>query len=190
MNNNEEKAVQTETVQEKGLAVELYFWANTMTTILCLMVLFSVFVMRISTVDGISMLPTLRHSNQVLVKIAGYNEPEHGDIVVIICPGREDEPFVKRIIGMGGDVIDMDKDTGTVYLNGAPQQEDYINDVMRHYGSLAYPYEVPDGHVFVMGDNRNDSLDSRSGDIAAIPEENIIGKVVVRIWPINQVRTY
>ena len=96
-----------------------------------------------------------------------------------------DTPLVKRIIGVPGDVIDI-TETGLVSVNGTVLQESYISEPISpsERGSVAYPYTVSEGCVFVMGDNRNLSIDSR--ELGEMPSEAIVGKAILRIWPLNK----
>lgn len=171
-------------------ASELYFWAKTLSVALIVLVLVNTFFLRLSSVSGSSMYPTLEHMDQILLQIAGYNTERNpasrGDIVVVISEdyGR-DTPLVKRIIGVAGDRIDITSD-GYITVNGVVQQEDYISEPIspEERGSVAYPYTVTPGHVFVVGDNRNLSHDSRKlGELAC---EDIVGKAVYRIWPLSK----
>ena len=99
-----------------------------------------------------------------------------------------DQPLVKRVIGIGGDVIDMDP-SGTVTVNDEALYEPYINDLNgqdMYLGDIQFPLTVPDGQVFVMGDNRNGSSDSRKAEVGTIPYEKIVGKAVFRLFPFNR----
>ncbi|MBR6555552.1 MAG: signal peptidase I [Clostridia bacterium] len=171
-------------------ASEIYFWAKTLSVALIALILVNTFFLRLSTVSGSSMFPTLNNMDQLLLQVAGYNTrrnpAERGDIVVVISEEYgSDIPLVKRIIGVAGDVIDITED-GRVSVNGTVLQEDYISEPIRsgERGSVSYPYTVSAGCVFVMGDNRNLSQDSR--DLGEIPCDGIVGKAVVRIWPLNK----
>ncbi len=133
------------------------------------------------------MYPTLEGGDQTIMRVFNYDEPERGDIVVLMAYDyKSTEPLVKRVIGIGGDVIDISSG-GDIILNGEVLYEPYISEPIVNRGSIDYPYVVPDGHVFAVGDNRNGSTDSRSTDIGSIPYEDIIGKVVFRIWPFTSI---
>ena len=172
--------------QKKSPVTDLFYWAEALVFALTFLVLLSVFFVRFSGVDGSSMLPTLVDNDQVLVQLIGYDEPERGDIVVVYAPYFENEPLVKRVIAKGGDVVDIDPNTGAVSVNGEQLVEPYISEPLLNAGTLSYPYEVPEGQVFVMGDNRNHSSDSRLAEIGSLPYENIIGKVFFRIFPFTR----
>lgn len=171
-------------------ASEVFFWAKTLSVALIVLILVNTFFLRISAVSGGSMNPTLENMDQLLLQISGYNTQrnpaQRGDIVVIISDELGSKtPLVKRIIGVAGDVIDITAE-GYITVNGTVLNETYISAPIlpNHRGSVEYPYTVTAGHVFVVGDNRNLSLDSR--DLGELPCENIIGKAVVRIWPLSK----
>lgn len=175
--------------EKTSVVSDLFYWGEALVFALTFLVILSVFFVRFSGVDGSSMLPTLVDHDQVLVQIAGYDEPEKGDIVVVYAPYYENEPLVKRVIAKGGDTISIDPVTGMVSVNGEELVEPYIAEAIRSTGSLSYPYEVPENHAFVMGDNRNHSSDSRLAEIGALPYENIIGKVFFRVFPFTRIGT-
>ncbi|MBR5284495.1 MAG: signal peptidase I [Clostridia bacterium] len=181
----EEKDKKTgENKENTSVALELFGWAQSLIWALLVLVFISSFFVRISGVNGDSMYPTLHHGDRMLLRL-NYNEPKHGDIVVVMAPGfDENEPLVKRIIAVAGDEIDID-DEGNVWVNGEHLYEPYVNEQYFNGGSMSYPYYVPEGHVFVMGDNRNYSADSRAEYIGALKVEDIIGRVFFRMWPMN-----
>ena len=172
-------------------ASEIYFWAKTLSVALVILILVNTFFLRLSSVSGSSMYPTLANMDQLLLQVAGYNTQrnpaQRGDIVVVISEEYGSGiPLVKRIIGVAGDVIDITAD-GHVSVNGEVLQEDYISELIAtgERGSVSYPYTVSNGCVFVMGDNRNLSHDSR--DLGEIPCDGIVGKAILRIWPLNKI---
>lgn len=175
--------------REKGsLASDLFDWAEALVYALALLVVVCAFFVRLSGVQGTSMYPTLDNGDQLLLLSFGYNEPERGDIVVLMADDFMDKPLVKRVIGIGGDVIDMDP-SGTVTVNGEALYEPYINDLNgqdMYLGDIQFPLTVPDGQVFVMGDNRNGSSDSRKAEVGTIPYEKIVGKAVFRLFHFNR----
>ena len=168
---------------------EVYFWGKTLSVALIVLILCNTFFLRISTVSGDSMNPTLRNMDQLILQISGYNTdtnpPARGDIVVLVTDefGRN-RPLVKRIIGVAGDVIDITTD-GYISINGVVQTEEYISEPISpsERGTVSYPYTVSEGHIFVIGDNRNFSYDSRNlGEVSC---SDVIGKAIFRIWPLN-----
>ncbi|MCG0275970.1 MAG: signal peptidase I [Thermosediminibacteraceae bacterium] len=127
-----------------------------------------------------SMIPTINIGDRILVNkyIYRFEPVKRGDIVVFKYPDDPTQTFVKRAIGLGGDVIEI-KD-GKLYINENPVDEPYIKEPMiGNYG----PYKVPEGHYFVMGDNRNNSKDSRFWENTYVSKKLILGKAVYRIWP-------
>lgn len=181
MNRKDKK---TEEINEKtSAALELFGWAQSLIWALLVLVFISSFFVRISGVSGDSMYPTLHDFDRMLVRL-NYDEPERGDIVVVMAPHFDDEPLVKRIIAVEGDVIEID-DEGNVWVNGEHLFEPYINEQVFNGGRVEYPFYVPEGHVFVMGDNRNYSADSRADYIGALKVEDIIGRVFFRMWPLS-----
>lgn len=167
-------------------ASELFFWAQALTFALIVLVVINTFLIRISGVSGTSMVPTLQDHDQILLQIAGYHTPKKGEMVVVISKFFGGEPLVKRVIGTEGDVIDISQD-GHVIVNGEVQEEPYIAEFIRESkrGSVAYPYTVSEGCVFVMGDNRNGSSDSR--EIGELPCDEIVGRAVFRVWPLTKI---
>ena len=94
--------------------------------------------------------------------------------------------MVKRIIGISGDVIDYEHATGSLFINGVKQIEDYIKEPMNRWDEMQLPLTVPEGHLFLMGDNRNISLDSRNNDVGFVDERTLLGRVLFRITPLNK----
>ena len=141
-----------------------------------------IFVFRVVNVDGTSMKPTLQNNDKVIVSTVGY-KPERGDIVVISSTDGLNEPIVKRIVAVGGDTVDINFTTGVVTVNGT--EEDYTDELTSQQFDIAFPITVPEGTVFVLGDNRGNSLDSRSTRIGCVDERLIVGKVLFRFFPLG-----
>lgn len=152
--------------------------------VLLVMALFA-FVGRPFWVSGPSMKPTLQDHNWVAVTTIGFRA-QRGDIVVVSQPNALNEPLIKRIIAVAGDTVEIDPQAHTVAINGEVLDEPYINEPVEKAGDLTYPIQVPEGHVFVMGDNRNDSLDSRSSLIGFIDTRYLSGKAAFRLYPVGQ----
>ncbi len=153
-------------------------------SIVILLLLMALFVRQV-TVDGASMNNTLWDGDRLLVQCNNYT-PRNGDIV-IVTHGRElDEAIVKRVIATEGQHIDINYSTGEVVVDGVLLKEPYVTGPSRStMNALEMPLTVPEGYVFVMGDNRGNSLDSRSERVGLIPVENIVGKAFFRWYPIN-----
>ena len=149
-----------------------------------IMVLF-LLVFRIVVVDGTSMNKTLLHGDYVLVlSNLLYPQPENGDIVVLSKNSYSNgEPLVKRVIATEGQTVDINFETGEVFVDGKVLNEPYINTSTNTTGGIVFPLVVDDGCVFVMGDNRNKSKDSRYPEIGIIDRREILGKVIFLVLP-------
>ena len=173
-----EKQEQTKPVRGQNL---LEWYEALISAALVLVLIFS-FFFRIIQVDGSSMVPTLVNGDKLIVGGAGY-EPQRGDVVIVDSYTSYGKPLVKRVIAKGGDTVSIDYATGTVAVNGEVLQEDYIAEPTYLGYDVQFPYPVPEGTVFVMGDNRTQSLDSRSTYVGCIDERDILGKVLVCFMP-------
>lgn len=142
-------------------------------------------VFRRVTVDGESMNDTLCDGDKLIVSAVGYT-PKCGDIVVITHGNDLDEHIVKRVIAVGGQSISIDSETGEVAVDGVLLKEYYIKGKTIAGNNMEFPKVIDDGYVFVMGDNREHSLDSRSTEVGLVPVENIVGKVIMRIYPFDE----
>ena len=172
---------------------ELYEWLQLfLGCVIVAVVLFNC-VARLTKVDGESMNNTLQYGEIMLIWSLGYT-PKQGDIVVlnktsVILPGwSEPRAIVKRVIAVGGQTVDIDYATGTVYVDGRPLDEPYIAEEMYlPFGPTMQEthWEIPEGSVFVMGDNRNNSTDSRDIQLGPIDAGYILGKAVLALWPVS-----
>ncbi len=151
------------------------------TSLIIIAVLFT-FVLRFVGVDGNSMLPTLSHGDWLIVS-AVNRDIEQGDIVISTQPNEFNEPIVKRVIATGGQTVDIDFEKGKVYVDGVELNEPYIAEPTYASEGNSFPMVVPDGKLFLMGDNRNDSTDSRSPMIGCVDERYILGVVKCRMTP-------
>lgn len=132
-------------------------------------------------INGDSMSPALEAGEVVF--LYQTKEIEKGDIVGFYYGGRI---LLKRVIGCGGDQIEMDRD-GNVYVNGEPLAEPYLTEKSLGKCNLVFPYQVPEGMLFVLGDNRPVSVDSRTRALGCVEESQIVGKAVFRAWPLERV---
>lgn len=140
------------------------------------------FVFRAVGVSGTSMVPTLADQDWLAITAVSSNI-SRGDIVVVTKPWERDIPIIKRVIALPGDTINIDFEKGEVYLNGELQNEPYIAEPTHREYNANFPITVPDGYYFVMGDNRNDSLDSRSSKVGLIEDRYVLGKALFRFYP-------
>lgn len=118
------------------------------------------------------------------IAFSGY---KRGDVIIISHATRKDESIIKRVIAVGGDTVDIDFYNGTVSVNGQVLDESYTRTPTNLSYDMTFPVTVPEGTLFVLGDNRNDSIDSRSTDIGFVAEEKVLGKVVLRFYPFNKI---
>ncbi len=167
--------------QKKGR--EAWGWVISIALAVVAALLIRSYVFEIILVDGESMYPTLYTNERVAIeKVTRYGGmPERGDIIIVEYPGMTGT-YVKRAIGLPGETVEV-KDS-TVYINGQPLAEDYVN--REAYADME-AMVVPEDHVFVMGDNRAHSLDSRTGYIGPIAHDAIIGHALFVIWPLNNI---
>lgn len=170
----------------KGMAYELYNMLHDLVYILAVVTLLFVFVVRLVGVDGTSMVPTLHNGDFLLLEsnfLYGPDDIKNGDIVVLNEPyhwNRDNSLIVKRVIATEGQTIDIDFEQHQVYVDGQLLNEPYINEPTAlnwegEYG-MEYPTQVPEGHIFVLGDNRNNSSDSRFAPVGMIDEKCVLGK--------------
>ena len=193
----EKPARETEEAEKLSPACEAYGMLHDWVYVLAVLTVIFVFFFRLVGVDGSSMYPTLvDHDYLVLESNFLYQNVEAGDIVVMsVDCFKDDGPIVKRVIATGGQVVDIDFDTGSVYVDGVLQEETYIFEpTYRSYEELGlaleYPVTVPEGSVFVMGDNRNHSADSRYSPCGCVDESRILGKVLLIIVRGRQTNGY
>ena len=140
------------------------------------------FVFRAVGVVGESMLPTLSNGDWLLVSTASSNI-DRGDVVVITQPNYTGKSLVKRVIALEGDVVNIDFYMGIVSVNGKTLKEEYILEPTAKEFDVEFPLTVPEGHVFVLGDNRNDSKDSRHPEIGLIDKREVLGKALFLFMP-------
>lgn len=143
-------------------------------------VLVSMLFLPVLRVTGTSMTPTLQNDELVVCRKRGTFQS--GDIIAFYFNNKI---LLKRVIGVAGDIIDID-DSGTVYVNGEALDEPYLNEKALGECDIELPYQVPDERIFVMGDHRSTSVDSRSTAVGCVAEEAVVGKVILRVWPVKQ----
>ena len=163
----------------------VYEWAQALVcSVLAAVVLFA-FGLRVVGVSGGSMRETLQNGDLLLVVTRVLcGDFERGDVVIAAKTAFENgEPIVKRVIATGGQTVDVDFDDGVVYVDGQALEEPYIREETHLAEGLEFPFAVPEGCVFLMGDNRNGSRDSRAPELGAVDERCLIGRAVFLLMP-------
>ena len=129
---------------------------------------------------GNSMTPTLEDGE--IVAVVKTDEAKVGEMIAFYYNNKI---FIKRVIALGGSVVDMDE-AGNVFVDGAPLEEPYLTEKSAGSGDVEFPYEVPDGMYFVLGDNRVTSADSRNSILGCVDPDDMLGRVLFRVWPLDR----
>ncbi len=172
--------------QETSTMSEIKDWIVSIVVAVALAMFIRTFIVELYVVDGPSMRPTLESEQRLVVNkfIYRFHPPEKGDVLVFQYPRDPSRDFIKRVIAVPGDTIEIRE--GRVLVNDQLLTEDYILEKTRS----EYPKAtVPEGHIFVMGDNRNNSEDSRFADVGFVPYDLIKGKAMLVFWPISAYKT-
>lgn len=169
--------------EKSSLKTDLYFWVQTLTVILVALVLLSTLAGRFVGVVGSSMVPTLHQGDLLILQSIGY-EPQQGDVVVLRKSSFMTAPIVKRVIATEGQHVVVDYGAGEVRVDGVALDEPYINEEMTPpTGPSITDVVVPEGSIFVMGDNRNRSSDSRDERLGTVDKRYILGRALVVFFP-------
>lgn len=171
-------------INSSGGTACFYDWMHSIMVAIAVVVVILTFVFRIIDVDGTSMQDTLMNADKVVVSELFYT-PQDGDIVVISHGAEYNKPIIKRVIATEGQTLNIDFNTGRVVVDGVVLQENYIKGKTIE-GNAEIPSVIPEGKVFVMGDNRSASLDSRYTDIGLIDVGDIIGKAQFVVFPFTR----
>ena len=186
----EEKAEREKLSPGERTRREIYDWTQSLMAALIFCVLLFSFGIRLIDVHGPSMQPNLYEGNKMLVSNLFYT-PKAGDIVVFrnVDENGTEKALVKRIIATEGQEVNIDFDNGTVFVDGVPLDEPFVAEpIYKSKQDFIGPKTVPEGCVFVLGDNRNSSHDSRSNDIGMVDTRLIIGRVYAVVYPIGEIR--
>ena len=182
---NENQELQTPQEDKKKAASEALDWLYSVVTAVVVAILLCSFVIRPITVRGTSMVPTLAERDMLMVSKLFY-QPKYGDVVVLRKTSLMDSFIVKRVIATEGQTVDIDFNEGVVYVDGVALDEPYVNSLTLEPEDFTEPVTVPEGCVFVMGDNRNRSTDSRDARLGCVDVRLIIGKALIRVTPLNK----
>ncbi len=186
--NEKQRNIETRTIHLKKSegAASIYEWVHSLVFAVAIVVIILTFFLRLVDVSGPSMLDTLKSGDKVVITNFLYT-PKDGDIVVISHGAVYSEPIIKRVIATEGESLDIDFETGVVKVNGKVVDEPYIKSKTLA-GDNEIPSVVPKGKVFVMGDNRGLSMDSRSKKIGLIDINNVIGKARCVVFPFSDMK--
>lgn len=192
--------------ENRNIKKDVIEWIEVISTAVIAVVIIFCFLFRVATIDGDSMLHTLyggdaygRNADKVIITNLFYT-PKNGDIVVIsrnVENSVESQltgqgPIIKRVIAVGGQTVNIDNETKTVYVDGVALKEDYTSSetMIPANGGVEFPLYVPEGYIFVLGDNRAESLDSRFSQIGEgglVDTRYVLGHAVFRIFPFNKI---
>ncbi len=164
---------------------ELLEWGKALVLAVILALFIRVLLVETYLVDGNSMQPSLHDRERVLINklVYRFSAPDSSDVVVFRYPGDTSRDFIKRIVAVEGQTVEIKN--GQVYIDGEPRDEPYLKTPT--HGGFG-PEVVPEGTIFVMGDNRNFSLDSRDPSVGFVPVANIRGKAMIIFWPLPALR--
>lgn len=162
-------------------------WGRSLLIAFAIVFLIFFVLIRLVNVEGSSMLPSLEEGDRLVISNLFYS-PENGDIVVTSADNGLSKPLIKRVIAVEGQTVDLDED-GKIMVNGLVVEEPYLEDTVTDPGDLTFPVTVPEGCVFLLGDNRAHSTDSRSNEVGFVEEDDIKGRVLFRFFPFDRIGT-
>lgn len=172
--------------EKKSVGDEIKDWIFSIVAAIVVAMFIRTFIVELYVVDGPSMRPTLQHEERLVVNKFIYHvrDPQKGEVVIFRYPRDPSRDFIKRVIATAGDTIEIKE--GHVYVNDQLLREDYILEKTR----TEYPkVTIPEGTIFVMGDNRNNSEDSRFSDVGFVPLDLVKGKAIFIFWPMDEMKT-
>lgn len=177
----------TQAVKNGGAKKEIFEWIQAIVIAVVLALLIRSFIFTVVRVDGESMEPTLQNNDRMIVWRLGY-EPKQGDIIIFNPPGYPKNIYwVKRVIALGGQHVEVDYASNSVYVDGEKLDESYLGEEMLPQSTLT-EVDVPEGSIFVMGDNRNHSTDGRV--IGPVEKSRVVGRAVWRFWPLGNMSIF
>ena len=169
-----------------------YIYSVFSTLLICMLVIFTAFTFffRLVIVNGDSMYPTLQHTERIIISNFLY-KPDYGDIIVLNKEETEDKAMIKRVIALPGDTVNIDFNSHIITINGKVIFENYeVYEPISEKGDFEYPLTVPEDAVYVLGDNRNNSIDSRYSEVGFVKLDEINGKALVRVFPFGNFNIY
>ena len=173
-----------EEIVEKIPGRDVYETVSSLVSALLVVVLVFTFLVRLMGVSGPSMIPTLQDGDRLLVVNSLLcGDYQVGDIVIARKETFDSKPIVKRVIATGGQTVDIDFEQGIVYVDGEALEEDYIREPTYTAEGTEFPLTVPEGCIFVMGDNRNDSDDSRDSTLGPVDTRCVLGRALFLVFP-------
>ena len=186
---NKKNKKKTKQKEKKPFIDELLDWLKSFALVFVVIVLIFTFVAKTAIVNGGSMNNTLFDKDFLLLWSLLYT-PQQGDIIAANCEGLN-EVIVKRVIAVGGQEVNIDFNTGTVYVDGEVLDEPYIKNLtLNDELAFNYPITVDEGYYFCMGDNRQNSKESRHPDVGLVSRDDILGKAIMRIYPLSEIRFF
>lgn len=187
MEEQKQESFENKAVSSGNVRKEIKEWVKSIALAVVLAIVIRVFLLEVFLVEGTSMVPTLEHQERLIVNKAVYHfrEPQRQEIVVFNYSPRRD--FIKRVAGQEGEKVEV-RD-GQLFVEGKPVEEPYLGENgsnnVKDYG----PAVVPEGHLFVLGDNRSNSMDSRDDSVGFVSLEQVKGKAFFVFWPPSDLRT-
>ncbi|MDD4698924.1 MAG: signal peptidase I, partial [Oscillospiraceae bacterium] len=183
-----------EATQSRTVMHEVFEWVDCIVAAIVVVVILFTFIFRPVGIIGPSMKETLHQDDKIIISNFLYT-PQRGDIIVIsrnyvneASNGtyKYDEPIIKRVIATENQVVDIDFEAGIVYVDHVALDEPYTRTLTTNKYDITFPIRISEGHIFVLGDNRAESLDSRSSQIGLVDERYVLGKALFRVYPFDQ----